>query len=146
MLKNIDKKQKTELTITAIGIVILVILFLANIVKPKKAGHEPAIVQVPPSLSSLIPPVTSADEHASMASWDKDPFYPEAPFINSGSGIAGVILNGIVWDAKNSYAIINNDIVKLGDKVNEMTVVEINEKNVVLDENGQRHTLELNLY
>jgi len=146
MLKNIDKKQKIELTITAIGIVILVILFFANIVKPKKAGHGPNMAQVPPPASSIISPVTSAREHASTASWDKDPFYPESSSTSSGTGISGVILNGIVWDTKNSYAIINNEIVKLGDKVNEMTVVEINEKNVVLDENGQKHTLELNVY
>nr|MBU1328615.1 general secretion pathway protein GspB [Candidatus Omnitrophota bacterium] len=147
MLKNIDKKQKIEITITAIGIVFLIGLLLTNISKPRKVEREPSMVQVPLAAISIISPATSADEYTSMASWDKDPFYPEAPFINSGSGgIAGVILNGIVWDVKNSYAIINNEIVKLGDKVNEMTVVEINEKNVVLDENGQRYTLELNVY
>jgi len=146
MLKNIDKKQKMELTITAIGIVILIILFLANIVKPKNSGRESNMAQVSPAASSIILPVASVDRRVSTAIWDRDPFYPESPFINSGAGIAGVILNGIVWDVKNSYAIINNDVIKLGDKVNDMTVIEINEKNVVLDENGQRHTLELNIY
>jgi uncharacterized protein YxeA len=56
-----------------------------------------------------------------------------------------LILNGIVSDRENPYAIINNDVVKVGDKVNDMTVIEINEKSVVLEQDGQKHTLELNL-
>ena len=55
-------------------------------------------------------------------------------------------LNGIVSDKQSPYAIINNDVVKLGDQENGMIVIEINEKNVVLDENGQKHTMELNVY
>ena len=77
--------------------------------------------------------------------WGRDPFLLDAPNIKE-QGMGGLTLNGIVADKKNPYAIINNDIVKLGDKVSGMTIIEINENNVVLDENGQRHTLELILY
>jgi len=55
-------------------------------------------------------------------------------------------LNGIVSDMENPYAIINNEVIKLGDTVNGMTVIEINEKSVVLEQDGQKHTLELNIY
>ncbi len=62
------------------------------------------------------------------------------------SGVEELILNGIVWDADNPYAIINNDVVKVGDKFGGITVVEITEKNVILEFEGEKHTLELNVY
>jgi len=145
MLKNIDKKQKIELTITAIGIVFLISLFLTNISKPKKAGREPSMVQVPPAASSILP-VASVDRHVSTAKWGKDPFYPETPFGGINPNVSGFILNGIAWDAENPYVIINDEIAKVGDKISGMTVIEINEKSVVIEQDGQKHTLELNIY
>lgn len=43
-----------------------------------------------------------------------------------------LVLSGIVFSPYNSYALINNKIVKQGDKINGATVERINEDNVEL--------------
>ena len=47
--------------------------------------------------------------------------------------LANFKLNGIVWDADNSWAIINNRIVRTGDTLNGAKVVSIEPKKVVLN-------------
>ena len=146
MPEGLDTKKKTELAITGIGIVVLIFLLMSYL--PKSKDNKPAsasrVTEV--SFTSLEPRASSLEPGASdTKTWGRDPFILDAA--NAKEQVMGdMTLNGIAADKENPYAIINNDIVKLGDKVNGMTVIEINEKNVVLDEKGQRHTLELNLY
>lgn len=77
--------------------------------------------------------------------WGRDPFFFDSVISGKTENLSEFILNGIMWDKDNPYAVINNEVVKLGDKIGDKTVVEINEKNVVLEQDGQRHTLELNV-
>jgi hypothetical protein len=139
MPEGLDTKKKTELAITGIGIIVLIFLLMSYL--PKSKDNKPAsasrVTEV--SFTSLEPGASDTK------TWGRDPFILDAA--NAKEQVMGdMTLNGIAADKENPYAIINNNIVKLGDRVNGMTVIEINEKNVVLDEKGQRHTLELNLY
>ena len=147
MSKVLDNRKKIELTITLIGIIFLIFMVVNNIQGQK--GKKSALANKKESSSVSGAQVFSLENFetkpATAKSWGRDPFLLDST--NAGEqGMGGLILNGIVSDKDTPYAIINNDIVKLGDKVNGMAVIEINEKNVVLDENGQRHTLELNVY
>ena len=47
--------------------------------------------------------------------------------------LANFKLNGIVWDTDDSWAIINNRIVRTGDTLNGAQVVLIEPKKVVLN-------------
>jgi hypothetical protein len=139
----VDNKKKIELTITGIGIVVLIFLIAGHMTKPKVNRH---VAKTEPDLAlEAAKMATSEAGPGDDVKWGRDPFYMDTSNAKE-QGIEDIVLNGVVSDKQNPYAIINNDIVKLGDKVNGMTVIEINEKNVVLDENGQRHTLELNAY
>ena len=146
MPERSNTKKKIELTITGIGIIALIFLLMSYLPKSKGNKLVSASRVTGVSFTSFQPRASSLELEASgSASWGRDPFLLDTPNVKE-QVLGDMTLNGIVADKQSPYAIINNDIVKLGDKVNGMTVIEINEKNVVLDENGQRHTLELNLY
>lgn len=62
------------------------------------------------------------------AKWGRDPFTLQS--INA-SGRA--ILNGIIWDIERPLSIINNEIVKIGDKIAGNTVIDIKQDKVILN-------------
>lgn len=142
MLK-IGAKKKVELTITGIGIIIFIFLIANHLSRPINSK----VVSKAEPYITLESAMTAVSETASgnNVEWGRDPFSLGASNVQK-LGMEDLALNGIMADKENPYAIINNDVVKLGDKVNGMTVIEINEKNVVLEQNGQKHTLELNIY
>ena len=70
----------------------------------------------------------------------EDPFDPT--FNESGES-SSKGLRGIIWDEQDPRAIIDNKIVRVGDKLLSCTVVEIKERSVIL--NDEFGDYELNL-
>ena len=138
-----DNKKKIELTITGISIIILIFL-IANHMPKSKDNKSVSKAEPYPTSEVTILAVSEVGSDSSVK-WGRDPFLLDTSNVKE-QGMEDLVLNGIVSDRDNPYAIINNDVVKLGDKVNGMTIIEINEKNVVLEQDGQKHTLELNPY
>lgn len=138
-----DNKKKIELTITGISIIILIFL-IANHMPKSKDNKSVSKAEPYPTSEVTILAVSEVGSDSSVK-WGRDPFLLDTSNVKE-HGMEDLVLNGIVSDRDNPYAIINNDVVKLGDKVNGMTIIEINEKNVVLEQDGQKHTLELNPY
>jgi hypothetical protein len=52
-------------------------------------------------------------------------------------------LTGIMWDKQRPMAIINDKLIKKGDKVKDLTVVEIKESEVILESEKNRYILTL---
>lgn len=138
-----DNKKKIELIITGIGAVILIFLIINHL----PGSKDDKIVSKDGFRAISGPAMVAASGTGSgnNAEWGRDPFVMDASGVNV-QGIEDLALNGIAADKENPYAIINNDVVKLGDEINGMTVIEITEDNVVLERDGQKHTLELNVY
>lgn len=63
---------------------------------------------------------------SSHASWGKD------PFVLSSEKSSGIVLNGILFDKLMPAAIINSQVVKVGDIIGEYTVVDITPEKVIL--------------
>ena len=147
MLKDLDKKQRTELIITGISVIFLIFLVIGNTQKAQKKKAS-MITTGKTVASSLLAPISfeekEIEESVIKEGWGRDPFLFGASTMTS-FGLEGLLLNGIVWDKENPYAIINNDVVKIGDKIGDITVVEINEESVVMEEDGEQHTLDLNV-
>ena len=141
---KIGAKNKIELTITSIGVVIFVFLITNYLSRPINRRVVPKPVPYV-TLGSVMPAVTETVS-GDNTRWGRDPFSLGASNVQRQGNMEDIALNGIMADKESPYAIINNDVVKLGDKVNGMIVIEINEKNVVLENNGQKHILELNVY
>lgn len=145
MLKNSGKKEKIELTITGIGVVFLIFMVITNVqkVQAKRRSMAKAGETVISSLSAPISFETAEiKESAIKEDWGRDPFFL-GTVSRDDIELDGMVLNGIVWDEANPYAIVNSEVVKVGDKLGNMKIVEITKDSVVLEQDGNRHTLTL---
>ena len=68
-----------------------------------------------------------------LFSWGRDPFFAKEIFNNKSKSF---ILNGILWDEKHPKAVINENIVSIGDKLGDTKVVDIKKDKVILH-NGE---------
>jgi hypothetical protein len=68
------------------------------------------------------------------ASAGKSPKWESNPFVKYGDAPATkqMILYGIVWNESKALALINSDVVKVGDKVGTSQVVAIEKAKVIL--------------
>jgi len=143
-MKNLCKKERIELVITCIGVIFLIFLVIRGAQKiqaeKRPMNKTGKAISVPVSFKR-----TEAERSKIEKGWGRDPFFSVTA--NTGNTKLGdLIVNGIVWDEKNPYAIIDRDVVKVGDKLGNMTVIEITENSVILEENGERYTLTLNVF
>ncbi len=148
MLDNLGKKEKFELIITGIGIMFLIFMVIGNVrkIQSKKKSMDKTSKAITTSLSAPISfEALEVEESEIREGWGRDPF-----FLARGStgdiGLEGLILNGVVWDKDDPYAIINSDIVKVGDKLGSIKIIEITETSVILEQDGVHHILNLSIF
>ena len=79
----------------------------------------------------------SRPKRTDFASWGRNPFMLKKVKDKK------LTLNGIIWDAKNPQAVINGEIVGVGDKVSKYSVVDININAVVLNDGKRDFELRL---
>lgn len=64
--------------------------------------------------------------------------------LDSDKGEGGMSLEGIIYDEQGiSYAIINNEVVKIGDNINGYDILRIEENKVIFIKEGEPLELEL---
>ncbi len=149
MLKNLNKKQKIQLAITGIGVMFLIFMFIGTIQKPRIRKDIAVKVDRDSAASSLTPISfgrSKMKESAIKEGWGRDPFFPGTSSVAADSGLEGFVLSGILWNQDNPYAIINNDIVAVGDIVDDAMVLEINEDNVIVEQDDQRYILKVSSF
>ncbi|MEI8176639.1 MAG: hypothetical protein WCG78_07225 [Candidatus Omnitrophota bacterium] len=136
-------KAKLELTITLSLTPVLIFVVYTNIIHP----HPKEAVKPPNPLLAIQ---AEAAAHAKSArsqevaklkamAWKRDPFIVGG----GGEGNIELVLNGIVWDEKSPYAIINNAMVRSGDEVGGSKVVEIHKDKVVMNDGTNNFDLNL---
>jgi len=81
--------------------------------------------------SSRIVPTRRLTKTTEFESWGRSPFAFEKILEKKSSAL---ILNGILWDETNPAAMINDEIVSVGDTISDKTVVEITPTAVILDD------------
>ena len=140
-----QKKEQIEITLTAILVLVLGILVFPYLtgqlkIKSAKFKTEPVEYQSPAenldktaSLSLNTNPLEKVlfaklEEIAEKISFNRDPFnpLPQENEVHYG-------LQGILWEQAIPMAIINNEVVKVGDKVEKATVVDIRKDAVFLN-------------
>lgn len=72
--------------------------------------------------------------------WGRNPFVQEETAVKA---VEKFTLNGIMWDEKKPLAIINNDVVGIGDKVGESRIVGITKESVILNDGTRNFELRL---
>ncbi|MCF7908109.1 MAG: general secretion pathway protein GspB [Candidatus Omnitrophica bacterium] len=78
----------------------------------------------------------------------RDPFVPLVSrngliLIPRETDVTNMELGGIIYSEEESVAIINNEVVKIGDMIGEYKVLTIERRKVILEKNNQGFTLEL---
>ncbi|MBU1147881.1 MAG: hypothetical protein KKD11_05950 [Candidatus Omnitrophica bacterium] len=147
-MKNLGKKERMELTITGIGVIFLIFLVLGNVqkIQAKKRSMAKSGAAITSSMSAPISfEAPEIEESTIKEGWGRDPFSLGAN-TPEDIGFEGLAVNGIMWDEDNPLAIINDDVVKVGDMLGGLKVVEITKTSVVMEQNGERHTLNLVVY
>jgi len=84
--------------------------------------------------------LTRNAKKTAYSSWSRDPFSTSPAPIK---GYGGPTLEGIIWDKENPMAVINDNIVKIGDKVSGNTVVDIKQDKVILNDGTKDFELRL---
>ena len=159
-------KQKKEFIIIGVGLLLLVVVVLSNL-KPKKKSPPKlkedvkAADTVNPAAGVVVPDTAAAgaqkiggflppDESVIKAQLKrmsneqplKDPFYPLVDKVTSKRG--SLVLKGVSWKENGaSFAVINQEIVKIGDTIGDSKVVSIEKKSVTLEKDGQKYILVL---
>lgn len=83
-------------------------------------------------------PLARGAKRTSFSTWVRNPFS-----LTPIKGYGAPILIGIMWDKENSIAIINGNIVKIGDKVSENTIVDIKQDKVIFNDGSKNFELKL---
>lgn len=73
-------------------------------------------------------------KRTNYSSWGRNPFTLQE---TSFKAFKGLILDGIMWEKEKPLAIINNDIVKIGDNVSGNIVVDIKQDRVILNDGAK---------
>ncbi len=154
----LSSKDKTQLTITGVLVIVLVGVIAMQVkgCQAKRAKYRPktakemsqaraarkkaqTLPQVVPTAQDKQKEVTKED----YENWQGSPFSIRRRS-SSGGGMGSLQLSGIVIDTSNpkeSYAILNDYILKEGDKVEDTTVLKIEEDSVTVETKGKKYKL-----
>jgi len=104
------------------------------------------------SASCLLPPAScpAQEQFIYDAKNKRDPFIPLVTpdgrllKLDSEEGATGLLLEGIIYDKYGlSYAIVNGEVIKVGDKLGDYQVFKIEKNKVIFLKEGQPLEIEL---
>jgi hypothetical protein len=161
-----NNKAKKQVIITAILAVVLIFVGNntiseikkkrgANVAKPlsKVIASKGALLKASPGLvredfaqaEKAKENLAKLEEEARSLKLKRDVFI-QAPAVSAEEiSPSDLTLYGIIWDKDNPIAIINEEILKSGDKIGTSTVAKIEENCVVLNDGTRDYKLNLNL-
>ncbi len=88
---------------------------------------------------------TKRPRRTDFSDWGRDPF-SSGPSTSEPATLSDMVLTGILWDDSAPLAMINDNLVGVGDKIGGYAVAEIKKDKVVLTDGEQNHTLTLPQY
>ncbi len=74
---------------------------------------------------------------------DSSTIFSDVPVVLPGPNIDAFVLKGLVWNTDSPQAIVNDKVVKVGDEVNGIRVVEIRKDGVEFSQNGVNRLLRI---
>jgi hypothetical protein len=127
--------QKNKIVTLIIMIIVAALIWwrgLSSVKRiPQKAGADSASAMV--NLNRNF-------KKSAYANWGRNPFSGVTAPIKSYS--AGLVLNGILWDKEKPLVMINDEILKVGDKISGNTVVAIKQDRVILNDGAKDFDLQ----
>lgn len=162
------EKAKKEIIITSVLVVVMVVMVIRGVGQVKKykrpASAKPAqaaVAQAASALGKEKKTIAAKKKDFAQAQKAKDAFdkiYGEVrdmkvsrdPFAlvtgEAGEGISpsDLSLYGIIWDEKKPVAIINDEMVSIGDTIGKSKVVTIEKDSVTVNDGTRDFKLLLN--
>ena len=128
-------------------LLVVMILVYAKALRPPAAGH-PAPAQAalgeirevaPQGTSGVLAQRAEQRTRAARLAWRRDPFLRGA----SAGGPAGLLLAGILWDATAPIAMINGQMLRVGEELEGYRVTAIFQDHVSLTDGSTAYELSL---
>ena len=161
-LKNLDNKQKTQIAVTAFLIITFIFIMgnsIRNITSSGTGTKESKII-TPDKFKEIIDStkhktsITLKDTSVSKykkeiasieaTGWGRDPFSKRGALLGGGEFISDFKLEGILLDNRaQSTAIINGEIVREGDTVDNAKIVQIEKNRVIINDGSKDYQLRL---
>ena len=140
--KKAAEKNRRDIIITAILLVIFAISFTKNVLMRKKAAPPPpaATSTTTQEMSDQLIIVTNIRVYDKLRKervalwdreWGRDPFIAQQALATIVKAV-NLTLKGILWDEKYPKAIVNEKTLLEGDTLYGYTVMKINQRSVVL--------------
>ncbi len=141
--EKIAKKNKRDLIITSILLILFAVSFTKNVLFRKKlqtpapAANEISASQTLTEQLVLVTNIRLYDklrkERVKLwdREWARDPFVPQQALSTIVKAV-NLTLKGILWDEKKPKAIVNEKTLLEGDTIYGYTVVRINPRSVIL--------------
>ncbi|HBO96908.1 MAG TPA: hypothetical protein DE315_00390 [Candidatus Omnitrophica bacterium] len=131
-----EKKDKIQLGITGV-LVIILLLFLARAFEKKKRPLPVKAKEVAADQKVKEPDLyTRLEQEIKKMDFKRDPFSRQS--LSDLEESQDLHLSGILWDEVNPTAIINDEIVAVGSRIQGGRVVDIRKDKVILEE-GDYH-------
>lgn len=130
-----QNKKLIALIILSVGAVISLVYGILSPpeMKRKVLSKETAAVRRSEDVKTIewVVPAKRYTKRTDFADWGKNPFLPKEVHTMP---LTSLTLNGIVWDEDTPKAIINGEIVGVGDILGENRVVDIKPDKVILND------------
>jgi len=127
-----DKKLKILLPVLFVIMVFVWARALKGPASKRRVKKGITGLQVIPdqdNLMSLAKSPLGKRARTSYEDWGRNPFV-----LHVQQALEAIRLQGIIWDKENPTAIIGDNIVGIGDKIDSKTVVDIKQDHVILND------------
>lgn len=139
------------MVVTGVLVLAFVLFVLRAVKRAERVRRPPKPQHMAADTASVAPDAESSYFFARLEAETKDLEYKRDPFLDVSSAAlnecpVGLCLKGIVWSTDNPGAIINDRIVRVGDKIQGDTMVsvlEIKDDEVVLSDGSSLVRLHL---
>lgn len=133
-------KKKIEIVVTIVAVLVFLGLLSSTLSKKKDVPKQkPAATP----FSSAVKAQMTREKLQDNLQWGRDPFVTAIYQVKTEVGTGSFMLSAVIWDENKPLAIINGEVVCVGDAVGGCRVIKINKDNAVIEKDGKEETIEL---
>lgn len=111
---------------------------------PRRLNRTPWVPVILAAMSAAPAAASAEARESRFKEWGENPFVSDRKpaAVPAATSPGGLTLNGILWDERNPCAVLNNQVVEVGDRVGTWEVVAIEKGRVVVSNGAETQTLE----
>ena len=145
-------KKQQQLVILGVLVMVMITVYARALLRPAASARAPA-VRAPADVSAPAAPRPAAAPEGEISldlpadtglrqtqraratglAWGRDPFTGGS----AGGEVSGFDLSGILWDASQPIAIINGQMLRVGDEVEGYRILEITRDRVTMSDGSE---------